>query len=339
MEASNRLHEHPVFICGHPKSGTSLLRALLDSHPQLLVYPDETFFFRGFLPEIRTLSPQEKVNLAQRYLLHFFTPLQADESSEAEDTRLYEEYAQTCQAMQTVLDEQGYHHDGDLLSAAVIGYGRARHLITADVRRWVEKTPYNEHFATQIFNWWPQARCIHVVRDPRDNYAAYHRKHPRLNDAGFGWSWNASLARGLHNEKEFGSHRYLIIRYEDLILESEQTLAKIREFLEIGDHPTLRQPTYQGVLWQGNSMFNEKFGGISASPLGRWKTNLSPRQRILVETLCARGMKQMGYARLGGFDWGVYPLILKCRLKQLYKFWSAVNESAKIAFGLSPRSM
>lgn len=338
MEDQCRLRDYPVFICGHPKSGTSLLRALLDSHPQLLVYPDETFFFRGFLPEIRTLSEKEKISLAQRYLLHFFTPLQTERSPETEKARMYEEYARTCQAMQDELNELGYRHDGDLLSAAVVGYGRARGLTNLNVKRWVEKTPYNEHFAPQIFEWWPQARCIHVVRDPRDNYAAYHRKHPRLNDTSFGWSWNSSLACGWRNEKKFGSERYLIIRYEDLILQCEETLTQIRAFLEIEDHSTLRHPTYQGVLWEGNSMFNEKFGGISASPLGRWKTNLSPRQRNLVETICRRGMKAMGYSPQGGFDLGVYSLIIKGRLKQLGKFWSAVNEAAMVAFGFSPRS-
>lgn len=34
--------DRPIFICGHPKSGTSLLRNLLDNHPQLAVYPEES---------------------------------------------------------------------------------------------------------------------------------------------------------------------------------------------------------------------------------------------------------------------------------------------------------
>ena len=38
------LRDRPVFICGHPKSGTSLLRNLLDSHSELVVYPEETWY-------------------------------------------------------------------------------------------------------------------------------------------------------------------------------------------------------------------------------------------------------------------------------------------------------
>ena len=44
------LRDSPIFICGHPKSGTSLLRSILDSHPEIIVYPEETGFFRRYLP-------------------------------------------------------------------------------------------------------------------------------------------------------------------------------------------------------------------------------------------------------------------------------------------------
>ncbi|MFQ5335223.1 MAG: sulfotransferase, partial [Flavobacteriales bacterium] len=37
----------PVFICGAHKSGTSLMRSLLDSHPELFVIPFETHYFQN----------------------------------------------------------------------------------------------------------------------------------------------------------------------------------------------------------------------------------------------------------------------------------------------------
>lgn len=51
------LRDRPIFICGHPKSGTSLLRNLLDFHPQLVVYPEESRFFRQFLPLAKDALP------------------------------------------------------------------------------------------------------------------------------------------------------------------------------------------------------------------------------------------------------------------------------------------
>src|SRR5215510_14635185 len=58
------LAESPVFIGGYPRSGTTLLTSLLDSHSDLLVYPRETQFFKLVLPLFRR-SP----DLALQFLI------------------------------------------------------------------------------------------------------------------------------------------------------------------------------------------------------------------------------------------------------------------------------
>ena len=65
------LKDRPVFICGHPKAGTSLLRNLMDSHPQLVVYPEESVFFRKFLPLLKN-DGAAPLDLARKHLIHFF---------------------------------------------------------------------------------------------------------------------------------------------------------------------------------------------------------------------------------------------------------------------------
>lgn len=45
--------DRPVYITGRPHSGTTLLLGLLDGHPGLLVYPDETFFQMPFRKRYR----------------------------------------------------------------------------------------------------------------------------------------------------------------------------------------------------------------------------------------------------------------------------------------------
>ena len=45
---STKFLEAPVFICGAPRSGTTLLSNLLDSHPQLLVQANETHLLTLF---------------------------------------------------------------------------------------------------------------------------------------------------------------------------------------------------------------------------------------------------------------------------------------------------
>lgn len=338
MTIFDALRDRPLFICGHPKSGTTLVRAILDSHPQLLVYPDETFFFRGLLPEIRNLDFEEKLSLAQRYLLHFFD---SEPTSEGRNAGNYSDrfvrYAETCQEMQRLLGVDDFRHDGDLLFGAIHAFGKTHNLLTPERLYWVEKTPYNEHFTSIIFQWWPEAHCIHVVRDPRDNYATYHRKHSGLAVEEFASSWIASLQAGFHNLEKFGKKRYLIVRYESLVQDPESILAEIIDFLAIRDADILRTPTNRGVVWEGNSMFDDRFLAISSKPLGRWKSELDSKEISVIEAACGKAMKRMGYLLTGrqGLKPGLRLLIWKAR--QTARLPGELIEVTRKRFGALPQ--
>ena len=123
-------------------------------------------------------------------------------------------------------------------------------MYTNEIERWVEKTPYNEEFAHLIFRYWPEARCLHIVRDPRDNFASYRRKHPEWSAASFGYSWRRSLRRGEENRSHYGESRYLMMRYEDLLAKPERELGRIANFLGIRFDESMRQPTRAGIRSQ-----------------------------------------------------------------------------------------
>ena len=340
MNLIDTLRDRPVIICGHPKSGTTLLRSLLDSHPQLVVYPDETFFFRGFLPEIKNLSPEEKISLAQRYLLHFFSkkdssPTGSSSRSE-DDEQKYIAFSKTCMLMQQQIKKNNLRHDGDLLSAIILAFGEVHHLLTDDTIYWVEKTPYNEHFTDYIFEWWPEARCIHVFRDPRDNYTAYHRKHHGLAVEQFARSWNTSLKAGLQNQNRYGENHYRLICYEDLTQKPEEILKEIVGFLGIRDDDILRKPTHNGIPWVGNSMFNDKFTEISSKPTGRWKLILNPGEVSTIEAVCGAQMKKMGYSIQGSVPLVTYLRLVKWNLKQASKLPGDVAQIVKRRYGILP---
>ena len=116
------LDTSPVFICGHPKSGTSLLRNLLDSHPQLLVFPEETTFFRQLYPRIKDASLAEAQELAVAHLTRFFEWNQ--QSPPEHQAGFYDrDYShvddqQVKASMRAYLGAEGVRHSGDYLTAA-----------------------------------------------------------------------------------------------------------------------------------------------------------------------------------------------------------------------------
>ncbi len=334
------LRDHPIFICGHPKSGTSLLVSLFDSHPQLLVYPNETFFFRGFVPEMRKRDIDEKVSLAQRYLLHFFeqdiTDQEFQSPKQTSQNQVFLNYAETCREMVREVKTNGVRHDGDLLSAAIIAYARVNKKLSPDTEYWIEKTPYNEHFAQIIYNWWPEARCIHIVRDPRDNYLTYRRKHQGLSAEDFSVGWNSSLKVGIQNQEKFGRNRYLIMRYEDLTIDSENTLQELIAFLGIEDDEVLRIPTSDGIPWEGNSQFGDKFQGISSKPVGRWKRELDEGEVSIIESICAGYMDREMYEFEKKSPINSMIHLWRWRLKQIPALRGDISRTMKQRFGMLP---
>lgn len=340
MDQKNSLFDHPIFVCGHPKSGTSLLVSLLDSHPQLLVYPNETFFFRGFVSEINNRDLDEKISLAQRYLLHFFE----SGSNNLDDLQMVEnardrhfmDYVRTCEFMSQEIGLNGIRHDGDLLGAAIYAYGQTHGFYSEETVYWIEKTPYNEHFADLIFQWWPDAHCIHIVRDPRDNFATYKRKHPGLSAEDFSLGWSSSTKVGFDNQDLYGEKRYLMLKYEDLTSDPETIIQQIIAFLGIRDEETLRVPTSNGIPWEGNSQYGDKFQGISTKPVGRWKQELSSNQKEVIETICAESMGLLGYDFQRRSRLKSYFYIFNWQLKQVPALRGDISKVLKQRFGTLP---
>jgi hypothetical protein len=294
------LHNQPLFICGHPKSGTSLLRSLLDGHPQLVVYPEESVFFRRYLPLAEKKDIETQLELAEENLIHIFTWNQENPplSQRGFPDRDYSNisFDEIRDELRAILSDRPAQHAGDLLSAAILAFGIVTKQASAASKYWVEKSPYNEQFAAQIYAWWPNARCLHVVRDPRDNFLSYSRKHADWSAEFFAKNWTKSTRIGINNQENFGKNKYSLIRFEDLVQSPENTLTQMCQFLGIDFVPEITTPIRAGKSWAGNSMFDQEFKAISSAPVGRWREQVSASDAAVIETMSAADITAMGYS-------------------------------------------
>src|SRR5438270_4758409 len=143
----------PLFICGYQKSGTSLVAALLDGHPNLCVFPEETSVMR-WIAERRFASKAETL----RFLLeqtHVERLRRGREEGGPEGDRDYTRFDHS--RFRAVLEDRFLESDGSarsLLDALVDAFagvsGQAGRAV------WVEKTPRNELYLDTIFRWYPQ---------------------------------------------------------------------------------------------------------------------------------------------------------------------------------------
>jgi hypothetical protein len=315
---------HPIFVCGHPKAGTSLITALLDGHPNILAYPEETLFFRRFLPAIQGKTYEQKIDLAKKLLIQMFEWNQKN-PPEHQKNFLDRDYShisfkEVSRLLVDYLPSQN-PEPYDFLNASVLAFGQATNLLDQNKHHWLEKTPYNELYTDKIFNWWPEAKCIHIIRDPRDNFASYHRKHPDWTAKIFISNWVRSSRAGLKNLEKFGGEKYYLLRFEDLLTNPEEKTKEIAQFLRITWDRSLMKPTRVGDGWQGNSMFAEKFHSISTAPIGRWKENLDSFELELIQSIGKNVMRDFDYdlVRIENRDLSLRQRIILWREKFVIK--------------------
>jgi hypothetical protein len=168
-------------------------------------------------------------------------------------------------------------------------------------RRWGDKSLHTEHYADRIFSEFPDARIVHIVRDPRDRYASVRKRWggdvSRVGAAT--GRWLLSTRAGLRNRKRH-PERYALVRYEDLAREPEATMRRICGFIGEDFTPTMLSmggaPEHRDR--GGNSSFGDiEPGAISTRAIGRFRDVLSPSELVFIQLFARRELATLGYER------------------------------------------
>jgi hypothetical protein len=295
----------PVFIIGHPKSGTSLLTTILDSHPQLMVLPEESDFYSVIDPTIKTLNFKSRISIyAKKFILsrkifegshlrNFFRGKIAEDIGGNFD---YSDF-DTEEFKNFILNNISWNKiDSKSLMTAIIEaytcvvYSESQ---ISSFKYWIEKTPKHIYFLKKIKNEFPNSKFIFIFRDPRDNYLSYRKKHGnRITAMSFSDGW----CRCFKIAEDIAASRILFVKYEDLLIHPDKQIDGITKFLEIEQCHTLFQPSKMGILWTGNSMFGGKKEGIDPSGLFRYKTLIASKDQKTIEVLCRSNMLKYKYS-------------------------------------------
>jgi hypothetical protein len=277
----------PVLLCGHPKSGTTLLVSLLDGHPDLLVFPEEMKFreviARGNMEDkIAFLLNRSGARIPGLGEVNFPSGFR-DYSSIDGEAYLRD--------LKRRFSEAG--SDEALFCAVFDNWMEYTGRCAADRPLYmIEKTPGNEYLRDTFRAWFPGTRFIHIVRDPRDNFASYRRKQPGRHLLEFADDWRQSSRLALSRSD---SEDYLVIKYEDLVAASRDVMSRVSEFLGIDFAESLLTPTRYGTTWSGNSMFGDNKGAIHKNACGRYREHLKAGEiRTLERYLCSE-MAKLGY--------------------------------------------
>ena len=153
--------------------------------------------------------------------------------------------------------------------------------------RWGDQTEWIERYADPIFAAYPDAKMIHMIRDPRDRYEAsasrWSRGKGKVGGAIAKWLYSMDLAK--RNQRRYPD-RYQIVRYEALVTHPEETLCDVCAFLEEGCTPAM--------LMSKEHMGHK--GALSTAFIGRYRQAVSKYEIAFMQRYAGRDMLAYGYS-------------------------------------------
>ena len=299
-------NDAPIFVVGFQRSGTTLTQALLGAHTRIAAPPEMHFIFRvaRFAKRHGTLADDANLRSVIREALNPPADLYADCGFDEE--RVFERARKGNRTMRGVLE-------------AIMGDFAERH----GKARWSEKSPGQS--VAQVESLFPDAQIIHIVRDPRDVIASSLAAPWTLNNAHtLAHRWRTFTIGNARRGLRAGPARFLQLRYEDLTRDPEAVLRVVFAFLgerfepEILSDPSRRRDTIAPAAapWQKRAL-----EPVTPAKAGGWRSRLSRRDRLIVQSVFHRELAMLGYAPPSG-----RAIALGRVLDQPIRAWDAVRK-------------
>lgn len=319
----------PIFIVGCHKSGSSLLRSLLDGHPELFVIPTEIHFFQytGYWVDyrLRYAWPRKMgrrevidslVNLIQEKNTHQ-DPYADSNISGKINVKIFQEYLESQDFSDSPV--QLYSSYIEALYLALYGYEMPLQL------RSLEKSVENAEFAFLLRNMFPDCLFIHIVRNPYASLVAI-RKSKTRNDYPYLRDYILSIQNSFRylflNQSVLDG--YLVVEYEKLLQDTCMVMNKIADFAKIPFTESLLSPTLMNQAWGGNSTTGKKFEKISTKPLTIWQSQINDFEIELVNSFLGPIVNQLGYQPMKAKGGKFFPMRnekIRTYLKNRSLFW------------------
>ena len=303
VERTEAIAESPVFICGYMKSGTTLLLGLLDGHPNLVVMPGDSHMLGRIHTQVDVSTTKGVEELADYWMHRLINP--HGQKPFWIMGRDYRPHLDFMHYLNYWTDRLPTAKRRAFLSV-VLAYACANPMRPTDPKLWIEKTPGNERKVKEILELYPSARFIHITRDPRTNIdslkrlAAVRGQDWKLENTAHAIRY--SFEAGVLNQKSLGSNRYHILRYEDLVADTEGQMREVAQFMGIAPDDILQRPSVNGLPAAANSMHNDSRaqsrnqpGVVLDMPNQHRKIDLDPQELARISPILYPVARRFGY--------------------------------------------
>lgn len=289
----------PVFIIGNPRSGTTLLRLMLNNHRSIVV-PPECGFAVWWYQKYGDWGKESSYD--QQMMVRFLQDLSTSKKIETWNLD-FDTLGEFIRALQP----ENY---SELVSCVYVFFGSS---MGKRFRRWGDKNNFHILWIGLLHELFPNALFVHIVRDGRDVACSYkklasqriHSKYaPRLpNDiADIATEWTTNIEEAVSSFAAIGWDRVCEVRYEDLVANTQAELMRVCDFLnEPYDDRMLRyyelnraeqqEPT-EFLIWKAKTLERP-----TTSEIGKYQRELDNQDIKLFEARAWHLLKRYGYVQ------------------------------------------
>jgi len=277
-----------IFIVGNSRSGTTMMLRIFNNHPQLMVLNELHFFEQLWAPEDKgiAISKEQAVELAAKLMLTqrvgYMTHDQDFTKFTKEATSLINELPKT-----------------EIYAEEVFHYFTKREVALNGKSIVCEKTPQNVFYLKEIFELYPNAKIINMVRDPRAILLSQKNKWNRRNLGAdymtkkealrlrinyhpitLSKLWNAAI----NAAKSFSSDpRLITVRFEDLLEQPETTLQAVCKHIGVKFDSNMLNITQESSSIEKDS----KEIGFKKERASNWKKGgLNTTEKWICQQMC-----------------------------------------------------
>lgn len=270
MKSVSEVSENFFLIVGSGRSGTTLLKSMLDSHPSIHI-PPETFFFTSIFKNSDFTMTADAVVKVMRKKWWIKRRVVCWES--------FKEKIDTA--------------DTNALDAAFFALLQEG-VDDENIEVYGEKTPAHVNQSIRLLEQYDGGKIIHIIRDPRAIYSSYKNlvvgyQYPAL----FVKSWK----RIFRIHEELKDHpRYLSIKYEDLVTTPKPVLDKVQAFLGVDQSDSVFEfNTRKNRNFEPEQKHHEAtLRPISSDSLEKWRS-LPDLEIKFIESSLYQEMVSLGY--------------------------------------------
>ncbi|MCY4087851.1 MAG: sulfotransferase [Actinomycetia bacterium] len=267
----------PVMVLGVSRSGTTLLKEMLDRHSSLAI-PSESYF----IPQLWSRHGARPV--VDRML---------------DDLGRLERIRQWGIEPDAVRERIGTTSTfAEVIRAVYEVYAEAR-----GKARYGDKTPAYMRHLRLLDHVFPQASYVHIVRDGRDagrSFLSMQRRPPLdwsrpRGLSAFACQWRDEVERARLFGRAHAAGRYLELRYEDVVAEPGGALRSVCAQLELEYEPEML--TYHERIDEERLLDHPRLSQPPTPRVRSWREELPAAQVERFEAVAGELLSELGYER------------------------------------------